>query len=392
MTTDFYADLPVFREFSGFCDFSSYSDMPADWVVMISDVIGSTKAIEAGQYKNVNMVGAASITAVLNACGETPVPFVFGGDGGAVVVPGKLRDVTTAALTALKNRSEAIFGLNLRVGAIPVSALIERGASLKIRKYELSKGNFLAMFAGGGMELADELLKDRAEPNPWLLKMGPDVGEPDLEGLSCRWEPLKANRGRMATMMIKALAANANEERRALDLIMKSIEHELGNNPREAAPASKKSMRFRWPPRGLSLEARMGGNDRPYWRHLLWAGFTSLVQLWCERFGRKVGEYDAVKYGDELRANTDFRKFDGILRMVLDVDDKQIERLELYLSGELSQGRLIYGMHIADTALMTCMVFSLEHSEHVHFVDGSDGGFAIAAVDFKKRMASLEGG
>jgi hypothetical protein len=35
---------------------------------------------------------------------------------------------------------------------------------------------------------------------------------------------------------------------------------------------------------------------------------------------------------------------------------------------------------------MTCLVFSLEQSQHLHFVDGSNGGFARAAQDFKSRL------
>jgi len=390
MTTDFYASLPVFKEFSQFSDFSSYTDVPGDWVVMISDVVGSTKAIQEGRYKDVNMVGAASITAVLNACGDTQVPFVFGGDGGTIVVPPDLRDAAGQALCALKYKSDDIFGLQLRAGAVPVAVLRDKGVSVKIRKFELSEGNFLAMFAGGGMELADELLKSTSEPNPWLLESGPETGEPDLEGLSCRWEPLKATKGKMLTMMVKAVADNAEQERKLLSQIMASIEKELGDEARKAAPASKKSLHFRWPPRGLLQEARMGDASKPYWRRLSWVIFTSLVQFWCERFGTSFGGYDAVKYGQEMRANTDFRKFDGILRMVLDVSDEQIEKIDQYLAGELAKGKLVYGTHVADTALMTCMVFSLEQSEHVHFVDGSNGGFAVAAIDFKRRISTLK--
>lgn len=389
MPTNFYEQLPVFKEFSQFAEFDAYTDVPQDWVVMISDVIGSTQAIKEGKYKDVNMVGAASITAVLNACGKVQIPFVFGGDGGTLIVPPELCEVASKALSALKEKSEEIFGLQLRVGAVPVCDLIAKGVSLKIRKFELSKGNFLAMFAGGGMELADELLKNKKQPNPYLLVPGPDTGEPDLEGLSCRWEPLQASKGKMLTMMVKANAQDAKTERVLLSQIMQSIEQELGEKAREAAPVSKKTLRFRWPPRGLQLEARMGDSKTSYWRHLLWVTFTSLVQLGCERFSTSFGPYNAEKYGKEMQTNTDFRKFDGILRMVLDVNEGQLEKIDTYLSQQLEKGNLIYGMHVADTALMTCMVFSLDQSEHVHFVDGSNGGFAMAAVDFKKRLLDL---
>jgi hypothetical protein len=55
---------------------------------MIADVQRSTRAIEEGRCKDVNMVGAASLTAVLNTYGDIEVLFVFGGDGGTLVVPG----------------------------------------------------------------------------------------------------------------------------------------------------------------------------------------------------------------------------------------------------------------------------------------------------------------
>ena len=38
---------------------------------------------------------------------------------------------------------------------------------------------------------------------------------------------------------------------------------------------------------------------------------------------------------------------------------------------------------------MTCLVFSLEQGEHVHFVDAAGGGFAKAAEGFKARLAAL---
>ena len=40
--------------------------------MVICDVRNSTAAVQAGRYKNVNPLGAAVITAMLNAAGETP--------------------------------------------------------------------------------------------------------------------------------------------------------------------------------------------------------------------------------------------------------------------------------------------------------------------------------
>jgi hypothetical protein len=38
---------------------------------------------------------------------------------------------------------------------------------------------------------------------------------------------------------------------------------------------------------------------------------------------------------------------------------------------------------------MTCLVFSLDKGEHVHFIDGSDGGFTAAAIQLKAQIQEL---
>ncbi len=95
-------------------------------------------------------------------------------------------------------------------------------------------------------------------------------------------------------------------------------------------------------------------------------------------------------YTEEMVENTDFRKFDGILRMVIDGSEAQYGDLREYLEGQHREGRLAYGMHRSREALLTCIVFSY-NGNHVHFVDGSDGGYAIAARGLKAQLKSLRG-
>ena len=382
----FYNRLAPFHDFAEFVDFSAYRPVPDDWVVMIADVRGSTRAIEEGRYKDVNMVGAASITAVLNTRGGIEVPFVFGGDGATLVVPGSLRKAAGEALIGLQAISRATFGLPLRVGAIPVADLRAKGTEVRVRKYELSAGNHLAMFAGGGVELSDNLLKSALPGSPYLLETQSEVGEPNLEGLSCRWEPLIPQGGRMMTLMVRGAENDPDGQSGVLEETVRAISDILGHRLRDSAPASVRSMKFRWPPRGLKLEARATAGHQSFPRRYLGILASSLVQFWCERFDRQAGSYDAPRYREELRSNTDFRKYDGILRMVLDVTEAQAEGIAQYLKREHERGRLIYGVQVADTALMTCLVFSLEQSAHLHFIDGSDGGFAKAAQAFKAQL------
>lgn len=148
-------------------------------------------------------------------------------------------------------------------------------------------------------------------------------------------------------------------------------------------------MRFRWPPRNAWKEALLNdGSSFPLVSYLS-VLFTSLVQVWCDTFGKKVADYDGEKYTDELRTNTDYRKYDDMLRMVLDVSEEQADAIEAYLQQSFDAGDVVYGTHRAKSALMTCVVFSLKQSEHVHFVDGADGGFASAAVELKARQTQI---
>ncbi|MFT6583614.1 MAG: hypothetical protein ACJAU6_004072 [Alphaproteobacteria bacterium] len=53
----FYADLPGFHDFSEVTDLSLYQPLPDDWLIVLADIKGSTKAISEGRYKDVNMIG-----------------------------------------------------------------------------------------------------------------------------------------------------------------------------------------------------------------------------------------------------------------------------------------------------------------------------------------------
>ncbi|MFQ5565838.1 MAG: DUF3095 domain-containing protein [Paracoccaceae bacterium] len=385
--SQFYAALPSFSDFDDFAEFAAYAPVPGDWVVLCGDIRGSTRAIEEGRYKQVNMVGAAVITAVLNACAGTQIPFVFGGDGGLAVVPGALLPGAARALRRLQGFSEEAFGLGLRAAAVPVSRLRAEGHDVRVRKFALSPGNNLAMFAGGGVERADEILKQASDDDPAILRAPGDREAPDLEGLSCRWEPLAASRGQMIALMVQPLASDGAAEvfRRTLA----QLSHILGGGVAGFAPASDRTLRFRWPPRGLALEARATAGRGSFLGSYAWALVTAALQLWCERRGWKIGAYDGSRYRGELMAQTDFRKFDGMLRTVLDVTPEQAGRIEAWLDEQYRERHLVFGMHRDRSALMTCLVFSLEQSEHVHFIDAAGGGFAKAAEAFKARLAAL---
>tara|TARA_R110002073_G_scaffold268925_4_gene432097 strand:+ start:1837 stop:3024 length:1188 start_codon:yes stop_codon:yes gene_type:complete len=386
ITERFYAELPSTSDFAAVAELEAYVPVPDDWSVLHSDVVDSTGAIASGRYKDVNLVGAAGITAVLNAAPGLAIPYVFGGDGASLLVPPTAVNAGRDALLALAGLAKTRFGLELRVAALALSEIRSRGSDIAVRKLELSPGNNLALFSGGGLELVDRLVKAPGADNPFRLDAANAEADPDLNGLSCRWEPLRASNGVSLVLMLRASSPEPSAQANVLRQSLATIQGILQADAQSAAPVRPETIRFRWPPRTLWAEAKATAGSRSPWRQYLSLLLETMFQGIAEVFQRKVGPYDPPAYANELRANTDFRKYDGLLRLVLDVTPQQADAIEAYLASNYQAGTLVYGTHRADSALMTCLVFSLEAGQHVHFIDGADGGFALAAQAFKARL------
>jgi len=157
--TDYIASLAPIQEFGALADLNSFSSVPEDWRMYCCDVVNSTKAIEAGRYKVVNMAGAACIMAAINAADDQGIAFVFGGDGATIAAPSSVGPAIDCALAKTRRMSREQFKLDLRVGAVPVSEIRRRGADVRIAMLELSPGNRTALFCGGGANLTEVLVK-----------------------------------------------------------------------------------------------------------------------------------------------------------------------------------------------------------------------------------------
>lgn len=386
----FFGTLPSFDDFMAVFEAAHYTPIPDGWTIVITDIKGSTKAITEGRYKDVNMVGAASISAVLNVTRANEVPFSFGGDGATFVAPQETLPRVREALLKTRNLAAGGFGMELRVGAVPIAAVRAMGADVRVAKYRLSEGNYLAMFDGGGLALADTLIK--ADDGSRGYRIDDEIPDqpPDLEGLSCRWEPLSARRGRMLTILVQSLSTGAEDQSRAYQAVLAELVKILGPNFQNSRPVTEQNMRFRWPPRGLRAEAITSCGGRPYFRHLMFLYWQSFLQFLLETFDLSGGGYNAPEYRRELRANSDYRRFDDTLRMVLDCTVEEVRQVEACLDGLRRRNMIAYGTHQADSALMTCLLFSLADSKHVHFIDGGDGGYAMAAANLKRQLAAID--
>ncbi|MEE4010772.1 DUF3095 domain-containing protein [Roseibium sp. FZY0029] len=382
---EFYSELPSFSDFSTVGDLADYRPVPDDWYVLAADIVRSSDAVAQGRYKEVNMVGAAAIAAVLNRIGSDRVPFVFGGDGAMLLVPKQDVEAACDALAGVVGLARQVMELELRAAAIPVSHLRAMGGDVRVRKYLLSPGNHLAMILGDGLAIADRILKDQEKSHPFAISI-PNAALPPLDGLSCRWEPLPSQNGHIVSLIVKPTGRIPMQD------ILQGLAEKLGYDPStddsRTRLADKSRLRFRFPPTGTRHEVRLGSPGR-HFRGWAKAMMESVVFMISHHTGWRIGPFDPKRYFPELGLNTDHRKVGDSLQLVLDLTPEQLGRVEDYLKAGYAAGDLAYGLHVSTSALMTCFVEDISNSRHIHFVDGADGGFSFAAAEFKKRQAEM---
>lgn len=384
-TATFYRDLKPFKNFRDITNPDIYTAVPDDWSVLITDVKNSTVAIKQNRYKDVNVIGASCIIAVLNALGSSEhIPFVFGGDGASFLLPPHLVDVIVPVIQAARDMAQDSFDLELRAGIVPVSDLAIVQKEIKIAKYAISNDNYIAMITGGGISHIDRMIKDYEDQYDIKQFIANDaVINADFSGLECRWKPIENQKGEMLTMIV----SRGEDQREDCYIDLLNTIHLIYGEDLEYRPNNETNLKLSFNTSNLRAESKLQSYKKSFiqkFSHYTLMLIEILLGKALFKWKLKLGEFDGQKYMDRLLANTDFQKFDDDLRMVIDSTAEQSKQLQNYLDTKHKAGRLYYGMHRSNNALMTCMVLT-RLNNHLHFIDGGDGGYTLAAKALKEQ-------
>lgn len=378
----FYQDVKPMHNLKELGNLAHYVDVPETWFIALSDVRGSTAAIEAGKYKAINSVAAATICGMLNALPELEIPFVFGGDGASILVPPQGYDPASMTLRESQRLAEFAFGLDLRIGIVPVRDVLAAGYDLKVAKLHLSDNYQQAIFTGGGLSYAEDLLKDPDHDPAYDI---PDyVGyQADFSGYECRWNTMPARHDEVISLLVQASGGNIDQRHRTYQDVLGTIDMIYGEMA-ERHPLRVEQMRVNTNPLDYSVEKGL----RPTTGNRWWDGLRLMLWSWLGyfvwRFISKIWE----DYKDVVHETTDHEKFDDVLRMTISGSASQRETLETYLRTKHKQGELAYGIHVSEASLMTCIVFD-RFGRQVHFIDGVNGGYAQAAKTMKAQLKAM---
>jgi hypothetical protein len=354
--------------------------VPDNWHVIITDVRNSTRAAMEGRHQTVNLVATGSIVAALNIAFRENilVPFFFGGDGATFIVPPGLLDDILTALRQHRQNTLNNFDLDLRVGHVPVSAIYAEGHELSISKLKTSQIFTIPVLLGDGLSYAEKKIKGTDILYPPLPA---DTNELDMSGMHCRWDKIKPPTNNFEVVSLLVIAHKGMQQSNTFRIVMESIDRIYGTpENRKPISISRLKMTSSLQRIGAEMRTRLGNFNMIY---MLKSWVTA--QLGKLYFRTKKGKeylYKLVDMADTL-------VIDGKINTVITGSEAQRQSLEKVLTELESQGLLLYGLHVSSESVMSCYVRNLD-DQHVHFVDGADGGYTKAAGVLKMKLASYQ--
>lgn len=380
-STTFFDSVSLFTDFHSVSRGELYTDVPENWWVIAADIKNSTEAIENGKYKNVNMAGASVIAAINNLFqNRIDLPYSFGGDGAVILVPDRRISDIKKVLNDCKYVVLREFGLELKAGLIPVRDIYKAGHLLRVAKLRLSDSAFITLFWGEGLPHAEEIIKS----GETILEK--ERLQANFAGLECRWDKISPEHEEITSVIIKAASLSDKELYNIYDNCLKKIQTIYGSFESKS-PLSVSKLSFAMSLQKLSAEwkircAHSGISGKII--YLLRLLFQQIAGAYL--MNRKIAtkNTDWGRYKQDLVKHADYHKFGDGLRFVISGTADQREKLEAFLQQQFKKGFLNFGVHSSSGLIITCLIKN-HHREHVHFVDGADGGYAMAAKQMKQR-------
>jgi hypothetical protein len=359
-----------------------FLNVPKNWSVVVTDVEDSTIAIANGFHNNVNLCATGSIVTVLNILKTLKIPvkiaYFFGGDGSTFLVPNSVLEPVLFALDNYSSHAEENFKLNLRVGSISVEEIYKNNIQLKISKISHNPYHTTPVILGNGLKFAEKIIKNSFKSSGLENK---NHITPDLEGMECRWDEVYPNATDKKVICLLVDCDNEKQQAEVYGQILSKIEDTFGD------------LEFRNPISTLKLKlsssvqkirnemyARLGKYKLSY-----------LVNNWVlTRIGAFYFKYfKAGKlYKKRVTQLSDTIMLDGFLNTVITGTQDQIDELKTFLDYLEGHHKITYGIHVTHASIMSCYIEDRD-KKHIHFVDGTEGGYTSAATMFKAKMKSL---
>lgn len=377
-TDHFYANLPVNKMALAqlLLHHDLFKPVPADWQVIITDIKNSTAAVKSGQHENVNLIATGSIVAVLNIAFKANilVPFFFGGDGATFIVPpGMVSEVMKSLLKYRENTLKG-FNLDLRTGIMAVNQIYAAGHHLQISRYNSNETFSIPIVLGDGLAHAEQLIKGE---NYLLATQEIAASEIDLSGMQCRWDKIEPPENSEEVVTLIVVAQQCEQQATVFSKVIQHLDQIYGA-PEKRQPISVPKLIFRTSFNSLGKEVKHRfGKIRVFEFIKSW-----LINIYGYIYLRTAS---GKKYLKQLVEMSDTLVIDGRINTVITGTARQRLALQTELDKLEQNNEILYGLYVSGESVMSCYVRDLE-DDHIHFVDGAEGGYTNAAGVLKQKI------
>lgn len=356
---------------------SAFLAVPEDWHVIITDIKGSTSAVLGGSSETVNYIATGSIVTLLNLAfkAKIAIPFFFGGDGATFIVPSILVELAIKKLMTYQDNVLQNFGLDLRVGSVPVQTIYEQGHQIKLSKFGLTEFFSIPVVLGDGLSYAEQIIKGET----YKLEQEIDLTEElDLEGMQCRWDKIGSPGELSEILTLLVIAPNVEKQSTAFSKVLKSID-EIYGVVKKRQPITIEKLRLNSTFNRIKTEMR---------NRIGKIKIFELLQTWL---ATSIGKFyfltaHGKRYLNRLVEMSDTLVMDGKINTVISGNDAQRIKLFKILDDLEISGEILYGFHISNASIMSCYVRDMK-DDHIHFVDGAEGGYTKAAAILKGKLS-----
>lgn len=363
-------------------DESLFSSVPKNWSIVVTDIKNSTVAVANGLHNDVNLCATGSIITVLNTIKgidkKIQIPYFFGGDGSTFIIPNNLVQPIIQALNNYSQHIANTLKLNLRVGHIKVKEVYNNKVTLRITKLRHNKYLTTPVVLGNGIKFAENYIKQSFEIADPIKDKNIAL---NLEGMECRWDEIYPNEPQKKVI---CLLVNCEDEKKQAEIygtIMNEINYIFGDlDNRNPITTLKLKLNTSLEKIRKEMYVKVGKNQSKY-----------LINNWLITvFGKYYFKFfKAGKlYIYRVSQLSDTIMLDGSINTVISGNDKQIKRLQIFLDDFESKKKIIYGLHTTHASIMSCYIEDREE-KHIHFVDGTEGGYTSAAIMFKNKVNQL---
>ncbi|MCH4822312.1 DUF3095 domain-containing protein [Gramella lutea] len=354
-----------------------FSRLPDDWYILVADIRNSTKAVQNGNHNHVNLVATGCVIAVLNLAEDYKlnIPFFFGGDGATFLIPPEIKEHALSVLDKHDRNTQKNFGFNLAIGSIRISEIYDLNIDLKIARAKINNALSIPVILGGGLKYAEDQIKENA--NPHTLTM--DETPLNLNGMECKWDRIKPPKKEHEVLSLIISGCGKNDYARIYSRILQIIDDIYGSvDSRKPISVDKLRTKSGFQRIKDEMNAKFGR----------WSWLAFMQNWFMASFGSIYlnSSNSGKNYLKKLVELSDNLTLDGRINTVISGTQEQREKLLAYLD-ELEELNLIkYGYHVSEESIMSCYVKDIHKDQHIHFVDGGNGGYTKAANQLKKKF------